>query len=71
MPNKEPEPSDEEGLIDVRIIRALYRSVETGSFVQLDQLDRDRRPTLAQSVNHEATQEKPDLIRVADPAGKS
>jgi predicted dehydrogenase len=38
MQNKEPEPSGTEGLIDVRIIRALYRSIETGDFIKLDGL---------------------------------
>jgi predicted dehydrogenase len=39
MHNKEPEPSGTEGLTDVRIIRALYRSIETGEFVQIDRLN--------------------------------
>lgn len=34
--NKEPEPSGTEGLIDIQIIQALYRSIETGGFVKLD-----------------------------------
>jgi predicted dehydrogenase len=33
--NKEPEPSGTEGLTDVQIIRALYRSIETGEFVHI------------------------------------
>jgi predicted dehydrogenase len=36
--NKEPEPSGTEGLTDVQIIRALYKSIETGEFVQLDEV---------------------------------
>jgi predicted dehydrogenase len=38
MQNKEPEPSGTEGLTDVQIIRALYRSIETGGFIKLDAL---------------------------------
>jgi predicted dehydrogenase len=36
--NQEPEPSGTEGLIDIQIIRALYQSIETGRFVELDGL---------------------------------
>jgi predicted dehydrogenase len=36
--DKEPEPSGTEGLSDVRIIHGLYRSIETGDFVQLDEI---------------------------------
>jgi predicted dehydrogenase len=36
--NKQPKTSGTEGLIDVQIIRALYRSIETGGFVQLNEV---------------------------------
>jgi predicted dehydrogenase len=38
--NKEPEPSGTEGLTDVQIIRALYKSIETGGFVDLEDFNR-------------------------------
>ena len=71
LQNKEPEPSGEEGLIDVHIIRALYRSIETGSFVRLDKFDRAQRPHASQTINRESSQEKSDLIHAADPSGKT
>lgn len=71
LQNKDPEPSGQEGLIDVRIIRALYHSLETGSFVRLADLDRDQRPTAAQMIERPPVQEKPGLIHAADPSGKS
>jgi hypothetical protein len=71
MIDKEPEPSGQKGLIDVHIIRALYRSIETGGFVQLDQFDRAHRPTAAQTINREPSQEKPELIHAVAPSGKS
>jgi predicted dehydrogenase len=37
--NEEPEPSGTEGLMDVQIIRALYQSIETGSFIKLENFD--------------------------------
>ena len=45
--DKEPEPAGIEGLIDVEIIQALYRSIETGSFVDLDPVALDRLPVAA------------------------
>ena len=70
LQNKEPEPSGEEGLIDVHIIRALYRSIETVNFVRLDKFDRTQRPNATQTVNRKSSQEKSVLIHAADPSGK-
>lgn len=71
LQNKEPEPSGQEGLIDVQIIRALYHSLETGGFVKLDPPNRQQRPTANQTINCPPVQEQPDLIHGADPSGKS
>lgn len=71
LQKKEPEPSGEEGLIDIHIIRALYRSIETGHFVRLDKFDRTQRPNATQTVNRKSSQEKSVLIHAADPSGKS
>lgn len=71
LQNKEPEPSGEEGLIDVQIIQALYRSIETGSFVQIDTPNRQHRPTADQTIEISPVQEAVKLINVADPSGKS
>jgi glucose-fructose oxidoreductase len=48
LEGREPEPSGLEGLADVRVIRALYRSIDEGRPVRLDELDKPERPTLAQ-----------------------
>ncbi|UBF26542.1 Gfo/Idh/MocA family oxidoreductase [Kovacikia minuta CCNUW1] len=71
LQNKDPEPSGKEGLIDVRIIRALDHSIETGNFVKLDLPERQQRPTGTQAIQRPPVQGKPDLIHAADPAGKS
>lgn len=71
LSDKEPEPSGKEGLIDVQIIRALYHSIETGSFVRLDIPNRQQRPTAAQTIKRPPVQDQPDLIHAADPSGKS
>ena len=65
-----PEPSGEEGLADVRIIRAINQSAQTGQPVQLGEFKRQHRPTSQQVIQRPAS-EQPDLVRAADPSGKS
>ena len=45
-----PEPSGAEGLADVRVIRALYRSAETGRPVQLEPYIKRQRPGIEQEI---------------------
>jgi predicted dehydrogenase len=67
--NKQPEPSGKEGLADVRIIRALYQSAETGEPVRLDGIEKEKRPTIEQEI-HEPPIKKPELVRAATPTRK-
>jgi glucose-fructose oxidoreductase len=60
--NVDPEPSGEEGLADVRIVRALYRSAETGKPVKLKAITIKKRPTLRQEKRRPPVA-KPRLIR--------
>jgi len=64
---KEPEPSGREGLADVRIIRALYRSAAEGRAVRLPPFEKRRRPTLAQEVRRPPVR-KPRMVRVKGPS---
>jgi glucose-fructose oxidoreductase len=57
----EPEPSGEEGLADVRIIRALYRSAKTGKPVKVQSTRVKQRPTLRQEKRRRPVA-KPRLI---------
>jgi glucose-fructose oxidoreductase len=50
LENREPEPSGEEGMQDVRIIEALYESAETGKAVDLPPFVRSKRPTTRQRI---------------------
>jgi predicted dehydrogenase len=50
LKDKEPEPSGEEGLQDVRIIRALYESARTGEPIILDAQVPRKRPSTAQQI---------------------
>lgn len=69
LTGKDPEPSGTEGLIDVQIIQALYRSAENGKPVRLDAWTRKRRPTLDQEIRRPATQKPSGLIHVESPSG--
>ncbi|WP_427159921.1 Gfo/Idh/MocA family protein [Aliinostoc sp. HNIBRCY26] len=69
LSDQEPEPNGIEGLIDVRIIQALYQSITTGQSVKIPTLERDQRPTSDQSIERPPVKEKPDLIHAASPGG--
>ncbi len=61
-----PEPSGWEGLADVRVIRALYRSADTGQPVTLEPFSREDRPSLEQELRRPAVQ-KPELVNTDSP----
>ncbi|HEX4353233.1 MAG TPA: Gfo/Idh/MocA family oxidoreductase [Polyangiales bacterium] len=51
LDGSEPESSGYEGLADVRIIRAIFRSAETGKTVRLTPYERTRRPHIGQAIH--------------------
>jgi predicted dehydrogenase len=61
--NVDPEPSGAEGLADVRVIRALYRSAESGRPIQLDPYIKRQRPGMEQEMTRPPV-EKPELVNV-------
>jgi predicted dehydrogenase len=64
---KTPEPSGREGLADVRIIRALYRSAQSGRPVELSGFAKKRRPTLRQEI-HRPPVGHQELVSVEEPS---
>jgi predicted dehydrogenase len=62
-----PEPSGWEGLADVRIIRALYRSADTGQPVSLEPFDKEPRPSLDQAITRSGIR-KPQLVNTESPS---
>ena len=68
LQNRQPEPGADEGLADVRIIRALYRSAETGRPVELPPFEKRERPSLEQEIRRPPV-EKPEVINAAPPSG--
>jgi predicted dehydrogenase len=67
--DREPEPSGQEGLIDVQIVRAIYRSAQTGAPIKLQLNGRDRYPDPRQEIRRPPAK-KPDLVNAVPPSGK-
>lgn len=65
--NREPEPSGKEGLADVRIIRAIYESLECGKPVQLTPTEIEVRPAPEQEIHRPAIEE-PELVHAHSPS---
>ena len=61
-----PEPSGWEGLADVRVIRALYRSADTGQPVTLAPFSKEDRPSIGQELRRPAVK-KPELVNTESP----
>jgi glucose-fructose oxidoreductase len=70
LKNRQPEPSGEEGLADVRIIEAIYESARTGAVVKLANSTKKRRPSMAQEI-HKVAHGKPKTINVESPSGEA
>ena len=65
--NRDPEPSGTEGLIDVQIIEALYRSSEQRKPIKLKLPAKDSWPT-KQQVIHRPPVRKPSLVHTQSPS---
>jgi glucose-fructose oxidoreductase len=61
--NRRPEPSGEEGLQDVRIVEALYKSAKTGKAVRIPPYRPAKQPTGRQQIRRPGIR-KPKLVKV-------
>ena len=68
LEDRAPEPSGEEGLLDVRVIRALYKSARLGRPVKLETRRARRQPSLDQSIRRPPVR-MPRLVHVTPPGG--
>ncbi len=68
LQNRDPEPGADEGLADVRVIRALYRSAELGEPVELGPYRKDERPNLEQEIRRPPI-DKPEVVHARSPHG--
>jgi len=64
LKNRDPEPSGEEGLADLRIVEAMLRSIRTGKPVALKLKERRKRPTMRQEIRRPAVPREPGLVAV-------
>jgi predicted dehydrogenase len=62
--DREPEPSGEEGLADIRIIEAMHRSIRAGRWVSVELPRRRQRPTMRQEIRRPAVPREPPLVNV-------
>jgi predicted dehydrogenase len=67
LKGRDPEPSGQEGLIDVAIVEALYQSARAGRPVRLRALRKSRRPTLSQEI-HRPPVPKVKLVNAEAPS---
>lgn len=65
---KKPEPSGEEGLVDIKIIEALLLSIDLGSPITLDEINKRTRPTEQQKITR-LPFSRPKLFHVVTPDG--
>jgi len=65
---KKPEPSGEEGLADIKIIEALLLSIDLGSPITLDEINKKTRPSEIQKIAKPSLV-KPKLVNVTGPGG--
>jgi glucose-fructose oxidoreductase len=68
LEGKRPEPSGAEGLADVRIIEALYRSARDGKAQRLEPVAKRSRPSMKQEIRRRP-HAKPRLVHAANPTG--
>jgi predicted dehydrogenase len=65
--NKEPEPSGLKGLADVRVIEAIYHSIQTRRTVAIPQIGVRKRPEKGQEI-HRPAHEKPETFHAHPPS---
>jgi glucose-fructose oxidoreductase len=70
LKNHAPEPGPEEGLADIRVIRALYRSAQSGQPVELGPYEKRERPGLEQEIRRPPI-DKPRTVHTQAPSGGS
>jgi glucose-fructose oxidoreductase len=66
LKGREPEPSGVEGLIDVQIVEAIYRSAKSGRPVKLPKFPKKPRPNMKQQIKLPPVK-KPEVIEADSP----
>jgi glucose-fructose oxidoreductase len=71
LKDREPEPSGEEGLADVRIIRALRKSAALNTPVEVVSMSRSQRPGPKLEIERPPLEKPPKLVRAKTASGES
>lgn len=69
LSNQEPEPSGQEGLADVRIVRAILESAEKNQPVSVPKTEISRRPDSSLEISKEPVR-PPQLVKAAAPGAQ-
>jgi predicted dehydrogenase len=69
LKNKKPEPSGLEGLADVKIVEAIYKSIKDGRTVSLSPFAVKQRPSIKQEIDRPA-HARPKTFKAQSPSGK-
>jgi predicted dehydrogenase len=64
--DRQPEPSGEEGMADIRIVRALYESAGTARAVRVEPIHKGKRPDASQEM-YARPHREPDLVNAEPP----
>jgi predicted dehydrogenase len=67
LEDREPEPSGEEGLADVRVLEAIVEAARTGQGVKLAPFTRKKRPSSRQAIKKPPIR-KPDTVHAPSPS---
>ena len=68
LKNHDPEPGADEGLADIRVIRALYEAARSGRPVELAPYEKRERPSLEQEIRRPPI-DKPRTVHTQAPSG--
>jgi len=69
--NIEPEPSGWEGLADIKIIRALLKSAQTGVAIKIDSIQKTTKPSPMQEIIRARASNHYPLVHVSSPREKN
>ena len=64
LEDRDPEPSGEEGLADVRVIEGMLQSISRSTPVKLEMRQRERRPGMEQEIRSPPVPREPQLVGV-------
>lgn len=70
LENREPEPSGQEGLADIRIVQALLESARTAQPVKLGPFEKSTRPSEEQKMEKKPVKPEKDLIHAQSASGQ-